>query len=73
MVDTKHKYTLVEIDKLQPGDRFSISKEIEDEEYELSNIVIRNNEDFSFVGIGVKTGIKLKWRMSDLVYVKAKS
>lgn len=69
MVDTKSKYTIVEIGKLKPGDLFSVSKEIEDEPYRVSKMRLISQPDF-IIGVGVETGVKLGWRKDDLVYVK---
>ena len=68
-IDTKSKYTLVEIGKLKPGDLFKASKEIEDPTYRVSNMTLIGQPDF-VIGEGVETGVRLGWKKDVPVYVK---
>lgn len=69
MVNTKDKYSLVEIGELKVGDIFYNSKEIEDEGFRVSKMRLSSQPNI-IIGVGLATGAKLGWDKECPVYVK---
>ena len=69
MVDTKTKFDIVKIGSLNVGDKFSVSKELEDEQYRVSAMRLSSQPEY-IIGVGVETGCRLGWGKDALVYVK---